>query len=338
MVYRGVSVDLIGRSHTVYRVSIAGEVQFFAKCFGPRRGDTDGFASCEQAVLALASERPAVKALIPPPWPWHDTVSSSKRWEIVATAAQPGNEAWKLDANGDNPSVVAETWEKLVKSLVPALSAFHRDTRDLARSEAACPAALRSRLPWGLCLMDGDAPPELWATPQIASLLHLAAADSLLVSGLREARRMWRPLALIHADLKHDNVLVESTPEGWKVTVLDWEMARVGDPAWDLATLTSRLVAITGENPPWSAATVAAAALLARTYSNFSGLGLPGLVRRLLLYVGTALLILALQLASMLPLDADFSEARQLILKSRATFAGLEALTTSVLTLAEELP
>jgi hypothetical protein len=179
--------------------------------------------------------------------------------------------------------------------------------------------------------MDGDAPPELWATPRLASLLRFAASDPLLVAGMREARRLWRPLALIHADLKHDNVLVEANPEGWQVRVVDWEMARVGDPAWDLATLTSRLIAVGGEAPPWPAATVAAVALLVQTYSKASGLRFPALVRRHLLYVGVALLILALQHASTLPPEVDGTESRQLILKSRATFAGLEALTTSVM-------
>ncbi len=327
----GVEVEPVGRSHQVYRVSIGGTPAFFVKHFGPRRGATDGLASRERAVLELARSRPAVAALVAGPWPWE----GAEPHGCVATAAVAGAEAWTLDVVGGGSRSIDEAWDALVDALVPPLAAFHRATRDLARPGAAVPDGLEPVEPWSLCLMDGDAAPELWATPATAALLREAAADPVLVAGLRSARALWRPLALVHADLKHDNVLAAPGPDGLAVTVLDWEMARIGDPAWDLAALTARLVVARGEGPPWPAEDVRAAGRLVARYAEATGLGAGGLAHRLVHYAAAVLLAMALQHGSTIPAGADRASARALVLRSRATFAQLDRLTRDVLAAAE---
>jgi hypothetical protein len=335
VVHHGVMVELVGRSHTVFRVSVGNAVRFFAKCFGPTRGATDGLAERERAVLSLAATRPAVAALTPSAWPWQAPASGEAKWNIVATTAVPGVEAWSLDRVGGGTQTVNAAWADLVAALIPPLAQFHKATRDLARPDAQGPPALSPVPPWGLCLMDGDAAPELWATPALAALLRKAATDPVLVARLREARTLWRPLALIHADLKHDNLIAETTPDGLRVRVLDWEMARLGDPAWDLATLTARLAALAGEAPPWPDTNVAAAARLIRAYAEASGLRIPALSRRVAFYVATVLLMQSLQHASMLPADDEAHAAQTLLMKARATFAGVDALTDALIAGAE---
>jgi hypothetical protein len=332
----GVLVDIVGRSHPVYRVTTGGAVRFFAKVFAASRGATDGQAARERAVLALAADRAGVAALVPPPWPWRETRGGP--WCVVATAAVPGAEAWTLDTAGGGTYAVDAAWRMLIRALVPPLARLHRDTRDLARDGAAYPAALAPGPPWGLRLMDGDAPPEVWTTPALATLLREAATDPVLVARLREGRALWRPLALTHADLKHDNVVVALTPEGWRVRVLDWEMARLGDPAWDLATLTTRLVVLGGDAPPWPDANVAAAAALLAAYADASGLPVPALARRLAVYTGAVLLMLSLQHASTLPPGGSLHDARTLVTKSRATMAGIDGLTAALIATAERGP
>lgn len=46
-----------------------------------------------------------------------------------------------------------------------------------------------------------------------------------------------RPSTIIHRDLKADNILVEDEDSGPKVTIVDWELAAHGDPAWDLGAM-----------------------------------------------------------------------------------------------------
>jgi hypothetical protein len=338
VVRRGVQVDQVGRSHAVYRVSVGGEARFYVKCFGPRRGATDGVAARERAVLVLAQSRPTVAALVPDAWAWDDSADADRPWHVVATAAVHGAEAWTLDRPGGGARTLDEAWRLLVGALVPPLAAFHRATRDLARPGADVPEGLEGVEPWGLCLMDGDAPPELWAIPATAALLREAAADGTLVTGLRSARSLWRPLALVHADLKHDNVLVENGAQEPRVRVLDWEMARVGDPAWDLAALTARLAVARGEGPPWQEADLAAVAVLVGRYAEASGLRVPALAHRIVLYAAAVLLMMALQHASTLAPGADMAPARQLLMRARATFARAAELTETLVTRAEIHP
>lgn len=333
VVRSGVQVDQVGRSHAVYRISVGGEVRFFVKCFGPRRGATDGTAARELAVLRLADERPAVAALTPCRWPWEHPPGGPS--QVVATEAVHGAEAWTLDHPGGGDRTIDEAWAALVAALVPPLAAFHRATRDLARPGAAIPAGLEPEQPWGLRLMDGDAPPELWATPSTALLLNEAATDALLIAGLRDARALWRPLALVHTDLKHDNVLVATDPDGLRIRVLDWEMARIGDLAWDLAGLTARLVLAREVKPPWSEADVVAAALLLGDYAAATGLRVPALARRLVLYTGAVLTMMSLQHASTVPPGTDPAPARRLMTQARVTFARAAQLTTALIDRAE---
>lgn len=338
VVHRGVVVDQVGRSHAVYRVSVGGEPRFFVKTFGPSRGATDGLPDRERAVLALARERPEVAILTPPEWTWSPPACPAgsharpaPTWNVVATAAIRGAEAWKLDQPGGGERGVDEAWAMLVKAVAAPLAAFHRATRDLARPGAQPPPALRTAEPWGLRLMDGDAAPELWAAPVTATLLAEAAADPGLVKGVREARAAWRPLALIHADLKHDNVLLELHPEGVRAWILDWEMARIGDPAWDLAGLCARLAVARGSGPPWQPPDLEGVARLIEAYTQASGLKPPPLVQRVVLYTGVVLLMMSLQSGAALPPGADASQTRNLIARSRATFQWAPRLTTEII-------
>lgn len=336
VVRHGVTVDQVGRSHPVYRVSIGGEARFYIKTFGPSRGATDGVAAREHAVLALAQERPAVAALTPIEWPWR--TPPSDEWtegatvrNVVVTGAIHGAEAWKLDRPGGGDQEVDEAWALLVQAIAAPLAAFHRATRDLARPGARPPAALLAGEPWGLRLMDGDAAPELWATPVTAALLNEAAAVPELVAGLRAARAAWRCLALVHADLKHDNVLIERKPAGLRACLIDWEMARIGDPAWDLAGLSARLTVARGDQPPWQDADIDGVARLVKAYALASGLRPPPLTKRVVLYTGAVLLMRALQHGAVLRPGADAVEARGLIAKSRATFRWVDRLTTETI-------
>lgn len=329
VVHTGVQVDQVGRSHPVYRFTIGGSPRFFVKCFGPWRGSTDGTADRERAVLRLATELPAVAALTPPPWPWNDDPPAEIDDEIISTAAVPGGPvAPGLGAEPGSATTAsgADQWDELVDALVPPLAAFHRATRHLARPGAEVPDAFTTAPPWGLCLMDGDAAPELWASPTTGPLLRRGAADPDFVAGLRAARHLWRPLTLIHADLKPDNVLRlagRGTPE---IRAIDWEMARLGDPAWDLAMLAASVATAGGDGPPWTSRNVQAVALLASRYSAASGLSPAGLGQRIAHYTGAVLAMNAVQMASILPLGADPSAAVEQLNRARATIARAEDL------------
>lgn len=316
-------VECLGRSHAVYRVSVGGSPRFVVKTFGPRRGASDGLAAREAAVLRLAETCPELAAICAPRWRWDGADG------LTATAAVGGCAAWLLDEGGGGDRAVGAALILLADALAAPLAAMHRATRWMARDGPPDPA-LAPDAPWGLKLMDGDAAPELWAHPACGALLAQAAADEALVAGLRTARARWRSLCLIHADLKHDNLLVEEANARLTVRVVDWEMARVGDPAWDVAAIAARLP-VARADAPWPDDDLAAAAALIARYAAASGLKAAGLAERLIRYTGALMLMLALQHGSALPAGADLAEARGMVMKARSIFRRADALTQALI-------
>lgn len=325
VVLRGVAVHSLGRSHPVYRLSVGGEPRAVLKWFEPRRGETDGEAARERAVAALALERPVLAELVPAHLDWQG------RPELVATQPVEGAVAWSFDrlAGGEEPADIA--WGRLVEALAPRLAAMHRDTRDLVRHPDRAPPALGGPMPWGLRLFDGDCPPELWAAPALAPLLARLTADAPLIANLRRARGAWRIRCLIHGDLKHDNLLLKAEAAGVRVTIVDWEMARLGDPAWDLAALVMRFPTAAGEAPPWPDANLDAAARLIRLYSEAAGLPAPALAQRIMLYTGVWLIMTALQYLSSLAPGAPAGAAEALAAAGIATLREADPLTAALL-------
>lgn len=333
IVWHDVEVTDIGHSHNVYRISIDGVAKAVVKVFGPPRGDTDGDPAREHAVRALAAERPDVAALLAPAADWLDdprTIASLHVGGVPASQFDPAGSGG-YDARG---AVTA-----IGEALAPALARFHRATRDLAAAgEGAHP--WRTQPPWGLRLLDGDSPRELWGNPPLAGLIARWAsgvgADPVrhrrALEALREARERWRPMCLIHGDLKHDNVLVEADEHGITgVTVIDWEMARLGDPAWDLAGLAVRLPLMTPEADGWAGADLDAVAAVVGAYAAASGLGAPALARRVTLYTGVWQLMVAVQSRSTRPFESDETPTDRVAARARDTLADADILTEAIL-------
>ena len=59
-------------------------------------------------------------------------------------------------------------------------------------------------------------------------------AKEWILSRLPESR----PSVMLHGDLLPQNILCHETRAEWKVALIDWEFAAIGDPAYDLAIVT----------------------------------------------------------------------------------------------------
>lgn len=71
----------------------------------------------------------------------------------------------------------------------------------------------------------------------ILEALALIQSDSELTASLESLKQDWQALCFIHNDIRWDNVLISSTGKGSKrrLSLIDWELAGMGDPAWDIA-------------------------------------------------------------------------------------------------------
>jgi len=76
-----------------------------------------------------------------------------------------------------------------------------------------------------------------WASME---LIRLIQGSTELRDRLTVLREAWEETAIIHGDMRGDNCLATSKPGATRktrVTVIDWETAGPGDPAFDLAAL-----------------------------------------------------------------------------------------------------
>lgn len=64
-----------------------------------------------------------------------------------------------------------------------------------------------------------------------------------LVPLLRAAAEEWTPSAVVHGDVKADNVLCRAAPDRPRpLALVDWEAGGLGDPRWDVGCLVGDLV------------------------------------------------------------------------------------------------
>ncbi|HEX7104069.1 MAG TPA: phosphotransferase [Nitrolancea sp.] len=73
-------------------------------------------------------------------------------------------------------------------------------------------------------------------------IIKIIQASPQIVTGFDELRDAWSPSALIHGDIKWDNVVVLPTEsnDSARLQLVDWEMARLGDPLWDVGSYLSQ--------------------------------------------------------------------------------------------------
>lgn len=85
-----------------------------------------------------------------------------------------------------------------------------------------------------------------------ASLRALAIVqrNAQLSAALDSVRDDWTPTAFSHNDLRGDNIIVRERTG--KIAIIDWEMASISDPRWDLsALLAERLVGWLNDPELW---------------------------------------------------------------------------------------
>jgi len=120
---------------------------------------------------------------------------------------------------------------------IDSLSRLGRAVRELHEIRKPTFASHRDRphTPWVLDL-GRPLPPSMLreTTPASLEVLRAVRASTALQSTLDELREGWRRESLIHQDLRWENCLVDPRGRRFRVRVIDWEQASLGDPAWDV--------------------------------------------------------------------------------------------------------
>ena len=133
----------------------------------------------------------------------------------------------------------------LAAALGRALAAIHAAPRD--------DEALREDAPWVLSLHRPPLEALRYLSAASIELVRRLQGDDRLGAALDELRDMWRPLALVHRDVKWANCIAHPPAGGvrpTRIALVDWEMAGWGDPAFDVGSALSDYAAFGLDGPP----------------------------------------------------------------------------------------
>lgn len=122
-----------------------------------------------------------------------------------------------------------------------ALGTVHRVTSAAGRLEEL-DEAFGGAPPGVLALHRPDAGIFRDASGATLRLIQVAQGSAELCQALDDLRQGWRARALIHGDVKWDNCVVCGRPGSRRMTrvkLVDWELAGVGDPCWDVGAAFS---------------------------------------------------------------------------------------------------
>jgi Ser/Thr protein kinase RdoA (MazF antagonist) len=206
----GVRVTSLSRSHLVLLIRFGDGRRLVVKRARPRPQELVGNLRRELAAYQLAASHPSLAAAMPACLHADPALQT-----IVLAAVTPGT-TLRDDSHLRRALPAGAT------RLGQLVAGWHRGTRDLA------PQTLPADRPWVLDILT----PGRWRPPVADELLVHGKIRRELRQQLSELADALEPSCLVHGDLKWDNCLLEG---GDGVRVIDWEMAAVGDPAWDVA-------------------------------------------------------------------------------------------------------
>jgi hypothetical protein len=213
--------DDISASHAAFLVRVGGSPRCFVKRANPRKSGRD--LGAEPAVYRLAARHPALSALLP-------------RCLLIDEASQ----TIVLDALTASP-LHSLLLDSDVMSVLPeygaAVARLHTVRPVRFGTPPWLPAALEAR--WGA---------YGWLPERCASLLARLRRSPVFCRQFAAARDDWRPIVLIHGDIRWANALAE-TAASPRIWLVDWELGCMGDPAWDAGSLLADAIAMAAMYP-----------------------------------------------------------------------------------------
>jgi hypothetical protein len=178
------------------------------------------------------------------------------------------------EADGSRDEHAVPGLPRLGEPLARALAACHRTTP----STTPLDVEFLPPMPPGILSIGRPHPSALqYLSPAQIQLIQIVQEQSAMLAAFDRLYAEWTGKCLIHGDVKWANVLVRpdrgsGQPVG--VKLVDWELAQVGEPAWDVGSvfhshlLHAVLYADIPENAPSSEAAAVIGAALPSVYGE----------------------------------------------------------------------
>ena len=286
VVDRGVRVVDRRRDRFLLReLSVAGEARLIVKM--PLGAAARPYLMTEIAALEYLQRHPKLATMAP------QCVASDASLGVLVmqhVAGTPMLAAMDRDRDAESVSL---------GRLAVLLGALHRESRNGG-------ARVPGHVPW---VFQSLGKAGGWRPPALAAVWPLVRDRARLGGACREACRIWAPVCLVHGDVKWEHCLMERRADGEvQLRLIDWELAAMGDPAWDVAGAVAEVIlsmAPADGQGDWEASSCNAAALptarrFVATYllANRSSGSRKGFARRTSLFTGLRLFQASLELAT----------------------------------------
>ncbi|MEM9061501.1 MAG: aminoglycoside phosphotransferase family protein [Pseudomonadota bacterium] len=225
-----VTVLEAGRRCRNFKIMTGAGGGFFVKQVRSAAADAIHTLNREAQLFTLIAGRDEFVALrrIVPKFRHYDPTRTALVLDLVPGGENVNELHWRL---GRFPPEVGEL-------LGRGLGTYHADTASLK-------AALESGIfpaqkPWVLGLSPQSLSPLDQFGPGVGpEMIQMLRARPLLLAHLAQLGQGYQFDALVHGDMKWDNFLIfPATPAGaHDFKAIDWELADVGDAAWDIAAI-----------------------------------------------------------------------------------------------------
>jgi Ser/Thr protein kinase RdoA (MazF antagonist) len=215
------------RSNPVYIVIVGQAPTFVVKQSAPTP-DASSSLEAESAAYRWLAAQPHIEAVAPRAI----LLPDDRSWLVLETPERARTLHELLGALGDGLRTV-------VTELGRMLGTMHR-----ASAQAGQPAELpEAQRPWLFDLPTGGSPDFAAAHEASRRVVAELRGRPDLMTLVRGVDAAWSSEALIHGDVKWDNVLARREPDGtWRLWLIDWELGGWGEPSWDIAALTEAVV------------------------------------------------------------------------------------------------
>lgn len=121
--------------------------------------------------------------------------------------------------------------------LADILASYHKSINTTQQAPAL--QNFRRQMPWVFTIVNT---PPINGAPATADqqLMQLITKNKELLQSIAPLAAQWQPTSLVHHDAKLNNFLAGYDYEKKQINfvkLIDWELADIGDPLWDLATV-----------------------------------------------------------------------------------------------------
>jgi hypothetical protein len=227
-----VVVDATGRNRN-FKVLRKHSQSFFVKQIRNWNSQAVAMLQCEAACYWLARNDPDFNALEPLIPELYDF--DQDRQALTTAFISDGEDLWEhLRRTGIIPPEIAG-------ELGRCFGEFHRESEKGLLDSPHC-SVFPKQIPWILSAERRNSHPfkEL---SQATSELFDHVESTHLSSALDELRNQWRVCTLMHGDMRLENcILIQASNGKPTLKMIDWELADLGDPCWDIGSILQALL------------------------------------------------------------------------------------------------